>query len=553
MTRIAALGGAYSNPDALRAALSDARRRGCERIVFLGDLGGFGADPEGIAPLVQADDVECIAGNYDLAIASGADDCGCGYSNPRDNAWAQLMYDYTRAHTSGDFARWMGGLPREWRARLDGVEVHGVHGSPLAVNDFFWESLSEAEAGERVAASGADVLLCTHTGIPWQRMIAGTLVVNVGTVGRNANDGRRCGWYAVIETEAGSARAELVPVAFDWRAQATAMREAGLPEAFAASVETGWWTSCLEIVPPPERARGRFQLYAEDLARLAGGVSEPGENGLPVRPLFGSDLFPARLWLYSNFHCNLACDYCAVSSSPTARRRSLGVDRARELIDDGIAHGVEEIYFTGGEPLLEPDIARMVAHAADRGPTVLLTNAMLLNGRRLDAFAPLAGHPQLTIQTSLDGATPASNDAMRGRNAFEATVAGIAAARDLGLRVAVSTTETAANRDEIPALRALVAELGVAAEDHAVRPLVARGESTEGIEVTDSGLVPELTVSADGWHWHPVGADADSSPDLLVAPSETSLGRAVDLITERFLARRLEQGVLPAPYACAVA
>ena len=553
MIRIAALGGAYGNPDALRRALDDARARGCETILFLGDLGGFGADPDGVAPLVQSPDVQCIAGNYDLAVASDAEDCGCGYSSPDDNAWAQLMYDYTRAHTSPAFARWMGELPGEWRREVGGCDVHAVHGSPLAVNDFFWESLSEEEVRRRVAASGADILLCTHTGIPWQRTIDGCLVVNVGTVGRNANDGRRCGWYAVVEIAEGEARAEIVPVEFDWRAQAAAMRDAGLPEVFAASVESGWWTTCLEVVPPRERARGRYQLYADDLARLADGAAEEDADDLPVRPLFGSALFPPRLWLYSNFHCNLACDYCAVASSPTARPRALGGERACELIDEALAAGAREVYITGGEPLLEPELAAIAGHAAARVPTVLLTNAMLLSGRRLAALSPLAGNRRLTIQTSLDGATAATNDALRGRDSFAATIAGIAAAGDLGLRVAVSTTETVANRAEIPALRELVADLGVAVGDHAVRPLVARGGSAEGIEVTDADLVPELTATADGWHWHPVGADIESSPDMFVAGAGTPATEAIALITERFLARRLEVGALPAPYACAVA
>lgn len=178
MTRIAAFGGVYANPRALEATLADAEARGCERLICLGDLAGFGATPNAVwQPLLGAG-VECIAGNYDLAIASGADDCGCGYSDPRDSHYAQVMYDFTRARTSTDFAEWMATLPEEWREQVDGVEVHAVHGSPLAVNDFFWESLSDEEASTRVAASGADVLLCTHTGIPWTRRIDGTLVVN---------------------------------------------------------------------------------------------------------------------------------------------------------------------------------------------------------------------------------------------------------------------------------------------------------------------------------------------------------------------------------------
>src|SRR4051794_1999252 len=348
--------------------LADARARGCERIFCLGDLGGFGADPDAIWPLLTGHGVECIAGNYDVAIGRGDPDCGCGYSDPRDNHFAQLIYDHTREHTSPEFAAWMRGLPAEHRETLGGVDVHMVHGSPLATNDFMWESLSDDELRQRVRASGADVLLCTHTGIPWQREVDDTLVVNVGAVGRPANDGRTETWYAVLELDRGRAHAELVPVAYDHAAQVASMRAAGLPEPFVETIETGWWTTCLEIVPPYERSRGRYQLYRDAMpagfdvmpagsAAVAVGrrdAAEPHDGNRPVVPLFGSAAFPPRLWIYSNFHCNLACSYCAVASSPTARRRSIGLARFRRLVDEAIAEGFEELYVTGGEPFVEP-------------------------------------------------------------------------------------------------------------------------------------------------------------------------------------------------------
>ena len=79
-----------------------------------------------------------------------------------------------------------------------------------------------------------DVLLVTHTGIPWQRRLAdGRLVVNVGAIGRPANDGRREVWYAVVtERASGGVEAELVPVAYDWQALADAMRAERLPAEF---------------------------------------------------------------------------------------------------------------------------------------------------------------------------------------------------------------------------------------------------------------------------------------------------------------------------------
>src|SRR5205823_3181559 len=190
-------GGAYANPHATRAWVGAARGRGAERLFCLGDLGGFGAECDAVWPVLVDAGVECIAGNYDVAIGRGDEDCGCGYSDERDNHFAQLMYDYSRTHTGADFAACMRELPRQCREEIGGVDVLMVHGSPLAVNDFLWESLDDDELRLRLDAvehCRPDVVLCTHTGIPWQRWVDGTLIVNVGTVGRPANDGRHETW-----------------------------------------------------------------------------------------------------------------------------------------------------------------------------------------------------------------------------------------------------------------------------------------------------------------------------------------------------------------------
>ncbi len=562
MTRIAAFGGPYANPYALRAMLADARRRRCERIFCLGDLGGFGAECDDLWPLLREADVECIAGNYDVAIGRGDPDCGCGYSDERDNYYAQLIYDYTLAHTSREFAAWMTELPLERRETIAGVDVHIVHGSPVAINDFLWESLDDDELRARLDGSSADVLLCTHTGIPWQRRIDGTLVVNVGVVGRPANDGRRETWYAIIDLDDGQARAALVPVAYAWQAQAASMRAAGLPEAFVESIETGWWTTCLEVVPPRERSRGRFHVYRAALTDAWRGEglgwadeTHPTDGERPVVELFGTAAFPSRLWVYTNFHCNLSCEYCVVASTPHARRRSLGLAPFRALVDDALVEGFREVYLTGGEPFLEPDIVAMLDYASERLPTVVLTNAMLFTGRRRRELARLAGRQRLVIQTSLDGATAGTHDAWRGAGSFERAMDGIAYAQELGLPLRVAMTETPENRGEVAELRDLLAGLGITGADFAVRPLVRRGfatDETSAVEVKDAVLAPELTVTADGVHWHPIGGDAGSSPDLLVAEGQIGLAEAKQLIIERFLLLRQGDGTLPAAFRCAV-
>ncbi|MBX9393923.1 radical SAM protein [Streptomyces sp. TRM72054] len=557
--RIAVCGGPYGNPYALRAFVDDARACGAERLYCLGDIGGFGAEVDALWPILTGNDIICVAGNYDVAIARGDTDCGCGYRDPKDNEFAQIVYDHTLATTDRAFAAWMGDLPTERRETIDGVDVHMVHGSTLALNDFWWESLPEEQHRQRVAASGADVILCTHSGLPWQRRTGDTLTVNVGVLGKPANDGQRNVWYALLDLDDGHATAELVPLAYDWQAQAASMRAAGLPEVFVETIETGWWTTCLEILPPHERARGRYHLYRSTLPTgfrpaADGWGPDPGpglDGDRPVVPLFGSPYFPSRLWLYTNFHCNLACDYCAVASSPKATPRTLPADRFRALVDEAVKAGFTELYVTGGEPFLHPGIVELLDHASAQLPTVVMTNAMLLRGRRADGLADLAGR-KLTVQTSLDGATPHTHDLHRGTGSWQRTMDGIRHLIDLGLPPRVALTETPENTHEIPAVAALLAELGLPGDHFAVRPLLRRGFADTGAEIGEDSSVPELTVTADGLHWHPAGADLATSPDLHLAPAGTPLEQGKQLVTERFFTARLADGSLPRPVHCAI-
>lgn len=542
-------GGVYANPYALAALLDDARERGCDELYCLGDLGGFGAECDAVWPLLLEHDVTAIAGNYDVAIGRGDDDCGCGYADARDNAFAQVMYDHTRAHTSARFAAWMAELPVALRREIGGVDVHMVHGSPLAINDFVWESLTDEELEPRVRASGAQLLLCTHTGIAWERSVAGTRIVNVGAIGRPANDGSTRGHYAVVDLADGVVeRVELVALAYDWPAQAASMRAAGLPEPFVETIETGWWTTCLEVVPPRERAHGAFHVYRDALPELA-------DAARPVVSLFGTALFPPRLWVYSNFHCNLACDYCVVASSPRARRRSLSAERFRALVDEAVAEGFEELYITGGEPFVHPDVVAMIEYASERLPTVVLTNAMLFTGRRRGELERLAGRPGLTLQSSIDGARAQTHDRWRGAGSWARAIEGLRFAAGLGLALRVAMTQTPDNAGEVERLRTLLESFGIRGEAFAVRPLVARGfaaDAAGAVAVSDGVMVPELTITADGAHWHPVGADLASSPDFVVARGEIALADAKRLVIERFLELRQADGSLPETFGCAV-
>jgi diadenosine tetraphosphatase ApaH/serine/threonine PP2A family protein phosphatase len=263
--KVAVFGGVYSNRLALAAVLADAARRGAEAVYCLGDLGGFGPEPEKVWPLLLAGGVRSIQGNYEQSLAAGREDCNCGYTDPRDNHFAAISYAYTARHCSPAFKRWMGGLPARRRVLVGGRELLLVHGSPRRVNEFLFHSTSpDAFLEVLLDQHRCDALLCTHTGLHWHRRLpSGRDAVNVGVIGRPPNDGRPEVRYALLAARpalSGDAGidVELVPVRYDQQAMAAEVRKAGLPEEFAETLLSGWWTTCLEVLPARERATSRF-------------------------------------------------------------------------------------------------------------------------------------------------------------------------------------------------------------------------------------------------------------------------------------------------------
>jgi hypothetical protein len=259
-SRVAVFGGVYNNHLALTAAIADARRRGCEKLFCLGDLGAFGPHPDKIFPLLIDNGVETMQGNYDNSIGNDLPDCQCGYTDPADNYYARLSYQYTYRNTSPQWRPWLAALPREIRFELGNVRrVLCCHGSPRKMNEFLWESTTPTHLLERFADQfNTDIIVATHTGLPWTRALSNNrLFVNCGVLGRPANDGTTNVGYTILD--AGDPKvATYVPLEYDHRALAAEMKAQELPAPFIETVLTGWWTTCLEILPVKERARGKY-------------------------------------------------------------------------------------------------------------------------------------------------------------------------------------------------------------------------------------------------------------------------------------------------------
>ena len=234
-----------------------------------------------------------------------------------------------------------------------------------------------------------------------------------------------------------------------------------------------------------------------------------------------------RLWVYTNFDCNLACTYCCAESSPKAAARRVTPDLARDLATEFRAMGGRELFFTGGEPFMHPELGDLVEAGAGLERTIL-TNAMVFGrGRRRETLEAM--DRSVLLQVSLDSASPDLHDRQRGHGSWARAVDGIGLARSLGFRVRVAATLYEEDPAGVRALHATLDEQGIDREDRVIRPVAQEGFADAGIHVSLDTLEPEPTVTADGAWWHPV---AVTDPNLRIADAPLPLTEVFGVVRD---------------------
>ena len=155
--------------------------------------------------------------------------------------------------------------------------------------------------------------------------------------------------------------------------------------------------------------------------------------------------------------CNLRCKHC-YESADKPMPDELSTEEAKDLIDQLVESGVVAIAFSGGEPLVRDDFFELARYASDRDLyTALATNGTLITRTVAKKLKDAVGY----VEISLDGATPETHDALRGKDTFEKTIAGIKNCIAEGSYTGVATTVTKRTLGEIPAIYDLCNELGV--------------------------------------------------------------------------------------------
>ena len=238
--RILVLSDVHANLPALDAVLADAGE--VDAVWHLGDVVGYGPDPDGVVDRLRAIGATGVRGNHDAAACGGSE---IDWFNPD----ARGAMEWTRSTISDATRTWLGALPE--RTTLGGCEL--VHGSP---REPLWEYVtSSGIARENLALLGAAIGLHGHTHVPvaWLddgerielvrgrpgtelRLDGRRALVNPGSVGQ-PRDGDPDAAYAILDHEAGSVRWHRVP--YDIAAVQEAMRAAGLPASLRARLSVG--------------------------------------------------------------------------------------------------------------------------------------------------------------------------------------------------------------------------------------------------------------------------------------------------------------------------
>ena len=252
---------------------------------------------------------------------------------------------------------------------------------------------------------------------------------------------------------------------------------------------------------------------------------------------------PGRVWFYSNYHCNLACSYCFVESSPSAPKRAMAPEQIVDLARQAADLGFTEFGITGGEPFLMPYIVDVAKELGALGPTILITNGTVFSPKRFARATELAGH-DVALQISLDAAEPDLNDEMRGPENFAKVVDAVPRLVTEGVKVRIATTieNGRLDPDQHDELCALHRSWGISDDDHIVRPVITRGRASVeamGTTLEYHQFPPELTISVDGAYW---GAFGPSFTDGVPA-TDLLLTRTIDPIaTPAAVLQRITEG-----------
>ena len=142
--------------------------------------------------------------------------------------------------------------------------------------------------------------------------------------------------------------------------------------------------------------------------------------------------------------CNIACRHCFISCGPKADQVPvMSAEQVERALEEGRELGMRQVYFTGGEPFLHPELQRIARAALQLAPLTIVTNGLLIDDATVRWISEESERSRYSfdLRVSLDGLSAEQNDPVRGRGTFEEVVAALRRLGRAGLSPVVTVVE----------------------------------------------------------------------------------------------------------------
>lgn len=270
--KILVFGGVYSNFQALQKMREIAieLQIAPSHIICTGDVVGYCAQPEETVQSVINWGIHSIAGNVEIQLRDGEEDCGCDFTEgSRCDVFSRSWYPYSKSKLSKSSIDWMQTLHNFLSFDFGGKKCVVVHGSYFETSGFIFKSTPWQVKADNFAAAKADIILGGHCGLPFSDIQDEKMWLNAGVIGMPANDATARVWYMILEeNKSGGINLEHHSFDYDHILAADLMKENQLPLEYAHTLQTGLWDNC-EILPEEETIVQGIELDFKKKALLS--------------------------------------------------------------------------------------------------------------------------------------------------------------------------------------------------------------------------------------------------------------------------------------------
>ena len=253
--KVLLFGGVYSNLQALEALIEVAKFNNISpgNCICTGDIVGYCAQPEESIQLFKNWGAISIAGNVELQLSEGKENCGCDFTvGSRCDDLSKIWYPYAKSKLSKSALDYLKELPQHVSFQFASQQITVVHGSYFNVSEFIYKSTPWIIKAPNFEATNSDMIIAGHCGLPFHHKNDTKLWLNPGVIGMPANNGKPSVWYAIIEETSAGCNFEHHELEYNHMMAHDLMIKENLPQAYAKTLLSGIWNNT-DILPETEK------------------------------------------------------------------------------------------------------------------------------------------------------------------------------------------------------------------------------------------------------------------------------------------------------------